>query len=222
MEIKRTLFILSVFCPIQVLGQEAFKSNITTIPLPIENRMKRYTWHEGCPLSLSKLRYVQVSYWGFDNKTHLGALIVNKSLAKETVQIFKSLYEHKFPIERMQLMDDFKGNDDAAMAVNNTSAFNCRAITNKPGVFSQHSYGRAIDINTKINPYVNGKRILPASGAAFVDRSKPFPGKIVKNSFIDKLFIQYNWDWGGNWYDLQDYQHFEKRARGKKRNPHGN
>lgn len=222
MKLKDCIFILCIICPMQVLGQESFKSHISRIPSNVQNRMKHYTWHQGCPLPLTKLRYIELSYWGFDNKPHLGTLIVNQSLANEVVQIFKSLYEHKFPIERMQLMDEFKGNDDAAMTANNTSAFNCRDITGKPGVFSQHSYGRAIDINTKINPYVNGKRILPANGASFVDRSKPYPGKIIKNSFIYKLFIQNDWDWAGNWDDVQDYQHFEKRAHGKKRNPFGN
>lgn len=228
MKILLYLLITSMLCPTSIFAQNSdthvsadFKGNISFIPSTIQKRMKLYTWHEGCPLPLNDLRYVTLSYWGFDKKSHIGSLIVNKSLAKEVVQIFKSLYFQQFPIERMELMDAFKGNDDDAMAANNTSSFNCRDLTGQPGTFSQHSYGRAIDINTKINPYIDDSLILPPNGSKFVDRSKPYPGKIMKNSLIYKLFIKHGWDWAGNWYDVQDYQHFEKRANGEKRNPYG-
>ena len=118
-------------------------------------------------------------------------------------------------------MDAFKGNDNASMAANNTSVFNCREVTDRPGEYSQHSYGRAIDINPLINPFVHGKKISPPQGTLYVDRTKPTPGKIIKEDFVYKEFNKLGWDWAGNWYDVQDYQHFEKRANGKKRNPHG-
>lgn len=202
-------------------SSKGFSNTISSIPPKIEARMLKYTWHPGCPVSLRDLAYIQLSYWGFDHKTHQGSLIVNKELAHEVVAIFHSLYKHKFPIQRMELMDDFNGNDDAAMKVNNTSSFNCRAVTGKPGEFSQHSYGRAIDINTLINPYIKGKVVLPPDGSQFTDRKKPYPGKITKESLIYKEFIKHGWDWGGSWYDLKDYQHFEKRANGERRNPYG-
>ena len=228
MKISVCLLIISVLYSLQISAQgsekhegRTFKSSISFIPQNIKKRMKLYTWRERCPLPLNDLCYVTLSYWGFDKKTHLGSLIVNRSLAKEVIQIFKLLYLHQFPIERMELMDVFKGNDDVAMAANNTSSFNCRDLTGEPGIFSQHSYGRAIDINPEINPYVDGKRILPSKGSKFVDRTRPYPGKIIKDGLVYKLFIKYGWDWAGCWYDVQDYQHFEKRANGEKRNPYG-
>lgn len=201
---------------------QPFKSSISPIPRSIQKQIKVYTWHQGCPVPLKKLRYLTLSYWGFDKKPHQGSLIVNQVLATEVIQIFKLLYLHRFPLERMELMDAFKGNDQAAMTANNTSAFNCRDLSNKPGIFSQHSYGRALDINPRINPYVAGQLVLPPEASPFSDRSKPYRGKISLNTLIYRLFIQYGWDWGGNWYDVQDYQHFEKRAKGEKRNPYGN
>lgn len=107
------------------------------------------------------------------------------------------------------------------MEANNTSAFNCREVTNQPGEFSQHSYGRAIDINPLINPYVHGKSVSPKDGVIYVNPKKPALGKIVKGDIVYRTFIKYGWDWAGNWYDVQDYQHFEKRANGEKRNPYG-
>lgn len=212
------LFPAIIFSQVLEQNKKPFSASISSIP----NKITPYTWHPGCPVPLKDLRYIRMSYWGFDNQSHTGSMIVNKSLAKEVTQIFKSLYEHQFPIEQMELMDKFKGNDDASMSANNTSAFNCRDLTGLPGTFSQHSYGRAIDINPKINPYLDGKIILPKNGTKFLDRHKPSQGKITKNSLIYKIFIQHGWDWAGNWYDVQDYQHFEKRANGRKRNPYGN
>ncbi len=202
-------------------SRASFRSNIAMIPANLQQQMKTSTWHIGCPVPIENLCYLSLTYWGYDKKRHQGALIVHKDVANDLVQIFKILYRHKFPLEKMEPMELFNGNDNAALAANNTSAFNCREVTDQPGIFSQHSYGRAIDINSKINPYTKGRLVLPASGLQFVDRNKPYPGKITKNSLIHKIFSQYGWDWGGNWYDVQDTQHFEKRASGKKRNPYG-
>lgn len=198
-----------------------FTSSIQPIPKQIQAKMIPSVWHKGCPVPLNHLRYVQLSYWGFDRKSHRGELIVNKELASEVVEIFNVLYQNHFPIERMELMDQYGGDDNLAMANNNTSAFNCRAVTNRPGEFSQHSYGRAIDINTLINPFVSKNSVVPPKGAPYANRKNKVPGMIHKGDKVYQAFIDRGWDWGGNWYDVQDYQHFEKRANGAKRNPYG-
>lgn len=198
-----------------------FQSQIRAIPSEIAVQMRQYTWHEGCPVPLNQLVYIQLSYWGFDQQSHTGELIVNQELAKEVVAIFQVLYQNQFPIQRMELMDAFYGDDNMAMAANNTSAFNCREVTGRPGEFSQHSFGRAIDINPLLNPYVKADQILPPEGAIYRERGVPIPGQINHGDAIYKMFIKYGWDWAGDWLDLQDYQHFEKRANGEKRNPHG-
>jgi len=95
----------------------------------------------------------------------------------------------------------------------NTSAFNCRDTTGRPGVFSNHSWGRAIDINPLTNPYLKGDKVLPPAGKAFLDRTRASPGAILAGSFIVNLFQKRGWTWGGSWKDRQDYQHFEKPDR---------
>lgn len=198
-----------------------FHSSIHPIPPKIREQMQQYTWRTDCPVSMKDLAYLRLSYWGFDQKAHTGTLIVNKELADEVVAIFKVLFQHQFPIQRMELIDKYHGDDNASMTANNTSAFNCRPVTDRPGEYSQHSYGRAIDINPLINPCVKGKTVLPPQGVLYVDRTRPAPGKIIKGELIHQEFIKHGWDWAGNWYDIQDYQHFEKRANGEKRNPYG-
>lgn len=216
-----TLCLCLSSCAIFAHEKQPFSASSTNIPKHVAKKMEQYTWHPGCPVPLSDLRYIRMTYWGFDEKTHKGALIVNKSLVKEVISIFKSLYEHQFPIAHMDLMDKYHGDDLASMSANNTSAFNCRALTKFPGLMSQHSYGRAIDINPRINPYTNGTTILPANGAKYIDRHKAFRGIIAKDSLVYTIFTEHGWDWAGNWYDVHDYQHFEKRAQGVKRNPYG-
>lgn len=200
---------------------EYFKSSIDSIPKKMRHQMQKSTWHQGCPVGLDDLAYIKLSYWGYDNKTHTGVLIVNKKLAREVIEIFNVLYLNHFPIQKMLPMAFFDNNDRMSMLANNTSSFSCREVTGQPGLFSQHSYGRAIDINPLINPYVKGATVLPSQARQYANRKKPYPGKITKNNLIYNEFIKRGWDWGGSWYDVQDYQHFEKRANGERRNPYG-
>lgn len=176
--------------------------------------MKHTTWHEGCPVAPSELRLLTLSYRNFEGREQTGELIVNAAVAKEVTVIFRELYAKKFPIERMRPIEEYRGSDDLSMEANNTSAFNCRDVTGQPGKFSNHSWGRAIDLNPLTNPYVKGEKVLPAAGRAYLDRSKPYKGGIESGSFVVELFKTYGWTWGGDWKDRQDYQHFEKPARG--------
>ena len=110
----------------------------------------------------------------------------------------------------MELASRYHGDDNTSMQANNTSAFNCRAVTGRPGVFSKHNYRRAIDNNTIQNPYVNGDTVLPKTESRFLDRSKRQSGLIQANGVVVQAFNKSGWKWGGNWTSLKDYQHFEK------------
>lgn len=193
-----------------LFGAEApiFKSE--PIPAPLVERMRHTTWHAGCPVGPEDLRLLTLTYLDFDGRQRLGTLIVNRALAAETIRIFRDLLNHGFQIERMVPIEEYGGSDDASMAANNTSAFNCRDATGKPGVFSNHSWGRAIDINPLTNPYVKGDKVLPPAGRRYLDRTQAFKGSILANSFIVRDFEKAGWTWGGRWPDRQDYQHFEK------------
>ena len=113
----------------------------------------------------------------------------------------------------MQLVDAFHGDDDRSMAANNTSAFNCRSVTGDPGVWSQHSYGWAIDINPVQNPYLSGRTVLPPAGRTYADRSRQQPGMIHGGDPVVRAFASIGWGWGGAWHSFQDYQHFSATGR---------
>ncbi|MCU1262509.1 MAG: family peptidase [Bryobacterales bacterium] len=175
--------------------------------------VKKTTWHQGCPVPPDDLRRVSVSYWDFAGRPARGALVVNKELTAEVQAIFGELFDHGFLIEKMQPIEAFGGSDDRSMEANNTSAYNCRDVTGVKGTFSNHSWGRAIDINPLTNPYVKGRKVLPPAGSAYLDRTRAYPGGILRDSFTVKAFLKRGWTWGGSWPDRQDYQHFEKPPR---------
>jgi len=185
--------------------------SVTPLQGPLLQKVRRFTWHEGCPLSPEELSAVRVPYWNFAGLRAEGLLIVNRNLAKEVAEIFDDLFRHHFAIERIEPVEEFGGSDERSMAANNTSAFNCRDITGQRGKFSNHSWGRAIDINPLTNPYVKGDRVLPEGGRAYLDRTVAHPGSILAGSFTVRLFERHGWTWGGSWPDRQDYQHFEKK-----------
>ena len=182
------------------------------VPTALLEKIRKTTWHAGCPVAPEDLRQLTLTFHGFDNRTQTGTMLVNRELADEVARHFAALYKRGFQIERMVPVEEYGGDDDASMAANNTSAFNCRDTTGKPGVFSNHSWGRAIDINPLTNPYVKGEKVLPPAGRRYLDRTKAFPGSILKNGIVVREFEKAGWTWGGRWPDRQDYQHFEKQT----------
>jgi hypothetical protein len=168
------------------------------------------SWREGCPVGPDELRLVRMSVLGFDGKVHRGELVVAAAVASDVVATFAELYHHRYPIERMVTVDKYDADDDASMAANNTSAFNCRAITGGTA-WSNHSYGRAIDINPLQNPYISGSgAVYPPNGAPYTDRTRTDPGLIHADDVTVRAFERRGWSWGGYWDTPIDYQHFEK------------
>jgi len=68
-----------------------------------KERISGKSYGEKCDVPYSELRYIRVLHLGFDGLSHVGELIVNKSIAEDIVAIFKELYELNYPIERMVL-----------------------------------------------------------------------------------------------------------------------
>lgn len=179
----------------------------------IKERINGKSYGESCTVPYEELRYVSVLYWGFDDQPHTGEMIVNKAIADDVIAIFSELYEAKYPIERMVLVDEYDADDNISMAANNSSAFNYRVIegTNR---ISKHSYGLAIDINPLYNPYVHemdGERVVtPVEGAKYEDRSLECPYFIQEGDTCYQAFIKRGFTWGGEWKNNKDYQHFQK------------
>ncbi|MGI8807785.1 MAG: M15 family metallopeptidase [Acidimicrobiales bacterium] len=166
------------------------------------------SWRPGCPVAPAELRKLELSYWGFDGQPHTGALVVNASEADAVIEVFRRLYDRRFPIRRMEPIDVYGGSDEASIAADNTSGFNCRrAVATGPPQWSAHAFGRAIDVNPVENPYILEGDVLPPAGAPFVDRSNVRPGMAVRGGELVAAFTAAGWSWGGGWTN-PDYQHF--------------
>lgn len=197
---------LMAFAAKTVSSADGFIYKITSLPPDIQTLAKKYIWHPQCPVPLTDFAYVTLTYWGMDHKKHLGYLIVNKKIAAEVVDIFREIYEIRFPIERMEPIPY-----NLEVSTNDTSALYCRAIRGKPNTYSLHSYGYAIDINPTLNPSITGKVVASQGGESYLDRRKPVPGMIMKGDKIYQIFINHGWSWGGNFNAPKDFMHFEKQ-----------
>jgi hypothetical protein len=173
----------------------------------------KYSWRPGCPVPVGQLRLITMTYWGFDKKAHTGNMVVRQSLTKDVVQVFKKLYDWRYPIKRMELVDAYKADDYASIEADNTSAFNCRPATGSSS-WSQHAYGQAIDINPRENPWVNADGTNDHRNAdQFVKRPLHKPGVINPGDRVVKAFAHVGWGWGGSWSGAKDYQHFSSTGQ---------
>jgi D-alanyl-D-alanine carboxypeptidase len=172
-------------------------------------------WRPGCPVALSGLRRVTLTYVGFDGRAHRGALVVNREVAGPVVQAFGQLYRARFPIRRMLPIEAYGGSDFRSIEADNTSAFNCRSATGSLH-WSEHAYGRAIDLDPIENPYVatDGTTSHPAS-RPYLDRARvrSRPGVISEGGPVVRAFARIGWGWGGRWSGTRDYQHFSASGR---------
>jgi hypothetical protein len=172
----------------------------------------RYSYRRGCPVGPSQLRTVRLSYWGFDGERHIGRLVVRRTVTGDVVAGFRSIYRNRFPIRRIVPVSAYRGSDDASMAADNTSAFNCRRVEGSSS-WSEHAYGEAIDVNPIENPYVAGGRVQPAAARAYLNRTRARRGMALEGNTLVRAFDAVGWGWGGRWTSPRDYQHFSRSGR---------
>jgi hypothetical protein len=207
------LLSLTLVAPAGAGGRPEYAATIKPLPAGVRAWMNGVSWHPGCPVPLRDLRLVNLRYWGFDRQAHGGRLVVHRDVAEKVVGIFRRLYEVSFPIRQMRLVDYYGANDRTSIEHDNTSAFNCRWRAGQPGVWSQHAYGRAIDVNPVENPYVWSGGVSPANGAPFVNRLHRRRGMIFHGDAVWWAFRNRGWEWGGDWTSVKDYQHFSRNGR---------
>jgi D-alanyl-D-alanine carboxypeptidase len=180
-----------------------FRSSVAPVTAPDLGA----SWRPGCPVGPEQLRLVTVTLVGFDGVDHPGSLVVHADVANAVVEVFRQLHAARFPVREMHPIrtqaefEDFETPDD------NTTGFSCRPAVNTDPTpsWSNHAYGRAIDVNPIENPYLNGGRIIPSLGAALTDRTDVRPGMAVAGNPLVRAFASVGWQWGAT---FSDYQHF--------------
>jgi hypothetical protein len=186
-----------------------FRSTAGPVPAAVAERS---TWAPGCPVTLAQLRYVTVTFRGFDGRAHTGELIVHRDVAGDVVAVFRRLFAADYPIERMHVTTVEERDAAPTGDGNNTGAFTCRSAVATTR-WSEHAYGRAIDVNPFQNPYVKGPLVLPELAGAYARRDRGLPGMITAGGPVVAAFRSVGWSWGGAWRSSKDYMHFSVNGR---------
>jgi hypothetical protein len=182
----------------------SFESAIRPVPADV---LARSTWQPACPVPPSRLRYLTMSFHGFDGRVHTGEMLVNSDIAEAVVAVFERLFAAHFPIEEMRVVDAPELNLPPTGDGNNTTAFVCRPARGQTR-WSAHAYGAAIDLNPFQNPYQRAGLVLPELASAYLARDRVRPGMILDGGPAVSAFEAAGWTWGGRWSVPIDLMHF--------------
>jgi len=197
-----------------VLAVPVFHSTVTPLPAPVRSEVAARAWHSGCPVPLSGLRLLTVSYWGFDHHVHRGQLVVNREAAPKLAIVFRKLYALRFPIRHMALAAMYGPRSVQPADGDVTASFSCRQAVPSPctggtasGHWSNHAYGLALDLNPVENPYVGCGMTRDKTALSYLDRSRHRAGMVTPA--VIAAFASVGWGWGGSWTgSTKDYMHF--------------
>jgi hypothetical protein len=191
----------------------AFRGSVSPLSAALRDTITGISWRPGCPVPLRDLRLVTAAHWGFDGRVHRGRLIVHRDAARDVITVLRRLYAARFPIRRMVPVDAYGASDFQSIEADNTSAFNCRFVEGT-GRWSEHAYGRALDVNPIENPYVTSSGTTShRASRPFLRRSPYRPGMAIDGGVVVRAFEAVGWSWGGRWSGDKDYQHFSASGR---------
>lgn len=190
-------------------ADEEFESSIGPVPKDV---LARASWSEECPVGLDDLAYLTMSHYGFDGRFHTGEMIVNADVADDVISVFGRLHEARFPIEQIRVIASEEIDAPPTGDGNDTTSFVCRPVV-RSSTWSQHAYGRAIDLNPFHNPYLKGDLVLPELASSYLDRGDARPGMISEGDIVTEAFGDIGWGWGGRWNTLKDWMHFSRNGR---------
>ena len=169
---------------------------------------ERSSWDANCPVHIDDLAYVTMPYWGFDQRVHTGEMIVHDDHVAEVAAAFEKIFAAQFPIEEMRVISREERDSPTTGDHNVTSAFTCRLVVGAATVWSEHAYGKAVDINPFHNPFYKGEELFPELSEAYLDREWVRTGMIDEASVVYGAFADIGWGWGGHWTGREDWMHF--------------
>jgi hypothetical protein len=201
--------------PVVFLALTPFHTSTQLLPPKVKTQLKAGgSWHKGCPVPLSDLRLLTVSYRDRHGHVQTGQLVVNERAAAPLSRVFRKLFRLHFPIRHMQLSDAYGPQADRPADDDVTASFECRQAVPSPctggrgtGTWSMHAYGLAVDINPRENPYVGCGQSRDPKTRKYFDRSRHRPLMVTRNTV--RAFASVGWGWGGSWTgNTKDYMHF--------------
>lgn len=157
---------------------------------------------------IDQLELITVHYYSMDGKIHQGQLLANKLITNDLREIFRDIFQSRFPVEKVIPVVRYGWNDEASMNDNNTYSFCYRNAG-----YSKHARGLAIDINPRLNPNrwkpgFSYRKNKP-EGAVY---NPNVPGTFTETSSVVALFREKGFFWGRNFSRNHDDHHFEKKG----------
>jgi D-alanyl-D-alanine carboxypeptidase len=200
--------------PLALVALHGFHSSVRPLPAQVRTQLAGTYWHRGCPVGLSQLRLLTVSYWDFAGKEQTGQIVVNAKAAAPLRIVFRKLYAMRFPIHHMHLQEVYGPASAQPADGDVTGSFECRQAVPSPcsggsgtGSWSNHAYGLAVDVNPVENPYVGCGMTRDKTARSYMDRSRLRKGMVT--SAVVRAFASVGWGWGGSWSgSTKDYMHF--------------
>ena len=201
--------------PVALLAVQAAHVRVRPLSQPVRAEIiGAGEWHKGCPVSLSDLRLLTLSYWGFDRETHTGQLVVNANAVAPLSTVFRKLYALHFPIRHMSFSDTYGPASGRPADGDVTASFECRQAVPSPctggagtGHWSEHAYGEAVDVNPVENPYVGCGMTRDRTARSYMNRANVRRGMVTPA--VVAAFHAVGWGWGGSWFgSTKDYMHF--------------
>ncbi|MFL6021613.1 MAG: M15 family metallopeptidase [Gaiellaceae bacterium] len=197
-----------------LLAIQPFHSSAAPLSPQVRAELNGPFWRAACPVSLSNLRVLTVTHWGFDGHVYDGQLIVNRRATAPLAKVFRRLYELRFRIRHLQLDDAYGPKAGRPVDDDISGSFECRQAVPSPcsggkgtGTWSMHAYGLAVDLNPIENPYVGCGRTSHRTSIPYLNRSRIRPGMVTPA--VVKAFASAGWGWGGAWAgNTKDYMHF--------------
>jgi hypothetical protein len=187
----------------------AFVSTIAAVPPDV---LARSTWKPVCPVKAEQLRYLTMSFRGFDARAHTGEMLVNAEVAQTVVDVFKKLFTAGFPVEDMRISPEAELNLPPTGDRNNTEGFICRPKRGQTHWPAQ-ALGLAINLNPFHNPYVNGDLVVPELASSYLARDRKRSGMVSDGGPAVTAFESAGWKWGGRWPGPVNFAHFSTDGR---------
>ena len=190
-----------------------FQAHVAPISPAAWGRMQGVAWTSGCPVGMKDLASLQLTFWGFDGSRIRARWSCIASLPRKR---WRSSANCSPPISRLRGCSRTEAFDTGGYAqADDTVGFYCRPDQGDPSKFGMHSFGYAIDLNPRLNPYFDRKQgWWPPRLPANTDRDREAPGLITTRSAAFTIFTRHGWLWGGLFRDEPDYMHFEKATVG--------
>lgn len=171
-----------------------------------------HSWHAGCPVGVDDLVRIELVHHDFAGAVRSGSIVVHESVASDIAEVFEEMFDAGYPIVSVIPIGELPESAEDTPNYANTSAFHCRFVAGTDR-WSEHAFGKAIDINTHLNPYHQGDYIWPEGSDRYLDRTLGEPGMIAEGDAVVGAFDDIGWGWGGRWRTSKDYQHFSASGR---------